>query len=218
MSSVGYSFLGGLLIVLEAQSPFSFPFYCAPLQWLKFHDSLTWLLALQLSFPIQQKGGSMKPGLALSFMNIFWNDTHHFCLLHSIDLKSLTWDFLAARNSFHQGRRIELILEEQPIVSALAESFPGGSYRVDPESRGGPRLRTAMMCHARFTQENKTIPKSYGNERGEIGIRNAAWVNIRKAEDWRNGHCRPRLKTLSSYHMFHGESAEILRWFWRGSQ
>lgn len=64
--------------------------------------------------------------------------------------------------------------EEQPIVSALAESFPGGSYRVDPESWGGPRLRTAMMCHVRFTQENKTIPKSYGNEGGEIGIRDAA--------------------------------------------
>ena len=64
----------------------------------------------------------------------------------------------------------------------------------------------------------QTIPKSYGNEGGDIGIRNAAWVNIRKAEDWRNGHCRPHLKTLSSYHMFHGESAEILRRFWKGSQ
>ena len=45
-------------------------------------------------------------------------------------------------------------------MSALAESFHGGSYKVDPESSGGPRLRTAMVCHFRFTQESKTIPKS----------------------------------------------------------
>lgn len=98
----------------------------------------------------------------LSFMNIFWNDTYHFYLLHSIDLKSLTWDFLAARNSFHKGKRIELVLEEQPIVSALAESFHGGSYKVDRESWGGPRLRTATVCHLRFTQENKPFQSLMG--------------------------------------------------------
>ena len=79
-------------------------------------------------------------------------------------MKSLTWDFLAARNSFHKGRRIELVLKEQPIVSALAESFPGGSYKVDPESWGGPRLRTAMVCHLRFTQENKPFQSLMGRK------------------------------------------------------
>lgn len=59
-------------------------------------------------------------------------------------------------------------------MSALAESFHGGSYKVDPESWGGPRLRTAMVCHLRFTQENKTIPKSYGSEGADIRIGHAA--------------------------------------------
>lgn len=47
-------------------------------------------------------------------------------------------------------------------MSALAESFPGGSYKVDPESWGGPRLRTAMVCHLRFTQENKPFQSLMG--------------------------------------------------------
>lgn len=64
---------------------------------------------------------------------------------------------------------------------------------------GWSKIKNSDGVSFKIHTGKQTIPKSYGTEGGDIGIRNAAWVNIRKAEDWRNGHCRPHLKTLSSY-------------------